>query len=154
MYRYVLYSLTTRHSSFPFSPHDFAEWHDLPFKKVWNVFQPCWYLKHALNHLLSLQWGHYGHGGVLNHQTHDCLLNRLLRRRSKETSKLRVTGLCEGNSPVIGEFPAQRASNAENVSIWWRHHDLAIPTCAIELIEPKTTDNLTTKEIQWIIEWW
>ena len=28
----------------------------------------------------------------------------------------------EGNSPVTGEFPAQRASNAENVSIWWRHH--------------------------------
>ena len=27
-----------------------------------------------------------------------------------------------GNSPVIGEFPAQRASNTENVSIWWRHH--------------------------------
>ena len=21
-----------------------------------------------------------------------------------------------------GEFPAQRASNAENISIWWRHH--------------------------------
>ena len=38
-------------------------------------------------------------------------------------SKLRVTGFCEGNSPVTGEFPAQRASNAENVSIWWRHHD-------------------------------
>ena len=38
------------------------------------------------------------------------------KRRSKETSKLRVTGLCEGNSPVTGEFPAQRASNAENVS--------------------------------------
>ena len=34
-----------------------------------------------------------------------------------------VSGLCEGNSPVTGEFPAQRASNAENVSIWWRHHD-------------------------------
>ena len=33
---------------------------------------------------------------------------------SKKTSKLRVTGLCEGNSPVTGEFPAQRASNAEN----------------------------------------
>ena len=31
----------------------------------------------------------------------------------KNTSKLRVTGLCEGNSPVTGEFPAQRASNAE-----------------------------------------
>ena len=33
-----------------------------------------------------------------------------------------VTGLCAGNSPVTGEFPAQRASNAENVSIWWRHY--------------------------------
>ena len=38
-------------------------------------------------------------------------------------SKLRVTGLSVGNSPVIGEFPAQRASNAENVSIRWRHDD-------------------------------
>ena len=32
----------------------------------------------------------------------------------KKTSKLRVTGLCAGNSTVTGEFPAQRASNAEN----------------------------------------
>ena len=53
---------------------------------------------------------------------HDCLLNGLFRRRSKKTSKLRVTGLCEGNSPVTGEFPAQRASNTENDSIWWRHY--------------------------------
>ena len=29
-----------------------------------------------------------------------------------------------GNSPVTGEFPAQMASNAENVSIWWRHHEI------------------------------
>ena len=47
----------------------------------------------------------------------------LFRRRSKKTSKLRVIGLCVGNSPVTGEFPAQMASKAENVSIWWRHHD-------------------------------
>ena len=40
----------------------------------------------------------------------------------KKTSKLRITGLCEGNSPVTGEFPAQRASNAKNVSIWWCHY--------------------------------
>ena len=40
-----------------------------------------------------------------------------------KTLKLRVTGLCTGNSPVTGEFPAQRASNAENISIWWRHHE-------------------------------
>ena len=54
--------------------------------------------------------------------SHDCFLNRLFRRRSKKTSKLRVTGLCAENSPGTGEFPAQMASNAGNVSIWWRHH--------------------------------
>ena len=50
----------------------------------------------------------------------DVIMNSmaLFRRRSKETSELRVTGLCEGNSTVTGEFPAQMASNAENVSIW------------------------------------
>ena len=70
----------------------------------------------------TLQWRNNGHDSVSNHQPHDCLLNRLFRRRSKKTSKLRVTGLCAGNSPGTGEFPAQMASNAENVSIWWRHH--------------------------------
>ena len=25
---------------------------------------------------------------------------------------------------LTGEFPTQRASNAENVSIWWRHHEI------------------------------
>ena len=72
---------------------------------------------------LSLQWRHNGPYSVSNHQPHDCLLNRLSRRRSKKTSKLRVTGLCAWNSPGTGEFPAQMASNAENVSIWWRHLD-------------------------------
>ena len=47
----------------------------------------------------SLHWRHNGHDGVSNHQPHDCLLNRLFRRRSKKASKPRVTGLCVGNSP-------------------------------------------------------
>ena len=71
---------------------------------------------------LSSQWRHNEPNGVSNHQHRDCLFNRLFMRKSKKTSKLRVTGLCVRNSPVAGEFPAQRASNAENVSIWWRHH--------------------------------
>ena len=59
-------------------------------------------------------------------------------RISKKTLKLRVTGLCVGNSPGTGEFPAQMASNAENVSIWWRHHAdicsaLVIVACNITL---------------------
>ena len=71
----------------------------------------------------TLEWRHNGCEGVSIHQPHDCLLNCLFRCRSKKTSKLRVTVLCEGNSPVTGEFPAQRASNAGNISIWWRHHE-------------------------------
>ena len=70
----------------------------------------------------SLRWRHNGRASVSNHQPHDCLLNRLFRRRSNKTSKLWVTSLCVGNSPGTGEFPAQMASNAENVSIWWRHY--------------------------------
>ena len=69
----------------------------------------------------SLQWRHNERDGVSNHQPNDCLLNRLFGCKSRKTSKFRVTGLCVGNSPVTGEFPAQRASHAENVSIWWRH---------------------------------
>ena len=70
----------------------------------------------------ALQWRHNGRDGISNHQPHHCLLKRLFTRRSKKASTLRVTGLFEGSSPVAGEFPAQRTSNAENVSIWWRHH--------------------------------
>ena len=77
---------------------------------------------------IPLQWPHNERNGVSNHQPDDCLLKRLFRRRPKKTSKLRVTGLCVGNSPVTGEFPAQRASNAENVFIWWRH-DLKSMSC-------------------------
>ena len=55
--------------------------------------------------------------GVSFHQRPDYLLNRLLRRRSKQTSKLHVTGLCEENSPVTGEFLSLRASNAEMFTI-------------------------------------
>ena len=74
--------------------------------------------------MFSLRWRYNGRDSVSNHQPHHCLLNRLFRCRSKKTSKLRVTGLCVGNPPGTGEFPAQMASNAENVSIWWRHHVL------------------------------
>ena len=75
----------------------------------------------------ALHWRNNERDGVSNHQPHDCLLNCLFRRGSKKTSKLRVIGLCEGNSPMTGESPAQKASNAENASIWWHHHAQHIP---------------------------
>ena len=70
----------------------------------------------------SLQWRHNECDGVSNHRCLDCLLNQLVRRWSKKTSKHHVTGLCEWNPPVTGGFPSQRASNSQNVSIWWCHH--------------------------------
>ena len=84
-----------------------------------------------------LQWRHNWCDSVSNHQPHDCLLNCLFRRRWKKTLKLRVTGLCMGNSPVTGEFPAQMASNAENVSIWWRHHVLSFLNSSLGLVLKK-----------------
>ena len=59
---------------------------------------------------LTLQWRHNERDVVSNHQPRDCLFNHLLRRKSKKT----------------GEFAAQRASNAKNVSIWWRQHERAV----------------------------
>ena len=52
-----------------------------------------------------------------------CLRNRLFRSTQiKENIKApRHWPLC-GEFTGTGEFPAQRASNAENVFIWWRHH--------------------------------
>ena len=63
----------------------------------------------------SLQWRHSERDGLSNHRPIDSFLNRLFRHRSKKTSKLRVTGLCE-------QIPLTKTSNAGNVSIWWRHH--------------------------------
>ena len=71
--------------------------------------------KNQVNTSYSLQWRHNDRDGVSNHRPHHCLLGSIFRRRSK------ITGLCAGNSPVTGEFSAQMASNAEIVSIWWRH---------------------------------
>ena len=97
MYTYIVYSINTQ------------LWVHLCVENIW-----VWHF--------SLHWRYNGGDCVSNHQPHDCLLKRLFRRRSKKTSKLRVTGLCE-TSPGTDEFPApQMGSTAENVYIWWRHH--------------------------------
>ena len=81
-----------------------------------------WY-KFTFRLTITIQWRHNERDGVSNRQPHDYLLNRLFRCKSKKTSKLRVTGLCAR----IHRWPVnspQMASDAEHVSIWWRHHDL------------------------------
>ena len=90
-------------------------------RKVLRKVVSVWpYSFHACSS--PLQWRHNERGGVLNHRRPDCLLSRLFCCSAKKTSELRVTGFCEGNSPVTDEFPAEGASNADKASIWWRHH--------------------------------
>ena len=72
--------------------------------------------------LVLLQWCHNEHNDVSNQQCLECFLNHLFRHQSKKPWKLHITGHCEGNPPVTGGFPSQRASNSKYVSIWW-HHD-------------------------------
>ena len=63
---------------------------------------------------LALQWHHNERDGVSNHLCTDCLFNHFCRKRLKKTPR---------HWPLWGGFPLQRVSNAENVSIWWHHHD-------------------------------
>ena len=76
----------------------------------------------------TLQWRHNERECVSIHWRLDCLLKRFFRRRIKETSKLCVTGLCEGNLTVTGEFPTQRGPGTRkcfHLMTSWRKPSLA-----------------------------
>ena len=61
--------------------------------------QNLWVLKART----ALQERHNESYSVLSHRHIECLLNRLFKRTSKKTSKLRVTGISEGNPSVTGK---------------------------------------------------
>ena len=65
---------------------------------------------------ISLQWRHNERDGVSNHQPHECLLDRLSKAQIKENIKAPRDWPLRGE--FTGGFPAQRASYAENISIW------------------------------------
>ena len=83
--------------------------------------------------LVTLQWRHNEHLGISNYLRPDCLLNRLFRCRFKENiTKICITGLSGGNPLVTTTLiPSQRACNAENVSIWWCHHEYHSSSCCV-----------------------
>ena len=91
------------------------------------VFKQIWYACKGLTgkYDVALQWSHNGCDGVSNHQHRQCLLNRLFRRRSKKTPKLRVTGLYRS-----GEFPAQVASNTKKI----KFDDVIIMNASINIL--------------------
>ena len=67
----------------------------------------------------SLQWRHNERGGVSNHPL---IAQLLVHAKVKENIK------APRHWPLCGEFtgdrwiPRTKSSNAENASIWWRHH--------------------------------
>ena len=67
---------------------------------IWRVVSLLVDIESSNLFAYTLQWRHNRRDGVSNRQPHDCLLNRLIRRRSKKTSKLRVTGLGIHRGPV------------------------------------------------------
>ena len=69
------------------------------YGKVWSISKNNTIKDHAQ----TLQWRRNERDGVSRHQLHDSLFNHLFRHWSKKR---------------------QRASNAENVSIWWCHHEI------------------------------
>ena len=87
-------------------------------------------VKHPPGHRQAWHWIHYNDVtmSAMASQITD-VSNCWFQRRSKKVSKLCVSGLCAGNSPVTGEFPTQKASDAENASIWWRHHVRRVNGC-------------------------
>ena len=70
----------------------------------------------------SVNYGDVKLGTIASQITNLTIVYSTIQTQIKETSKLRATGLFVRNSPVTGAFPAQMVSNAENGSIWWRHH--------------------------------
>ena len=83
-------------------------------------------LRNFRNLRKSLQWPHNGRDSVLNHQPHDCLLNGLFRRRSKKHESSASLAFVQGIHRGPVNSPAQMASYAENVSIWWRQYVLEL----------------------------
>ena len=95
-----------------------------PVSWVWTLLPLCGYACPISRHLSPYSDVIIRVMASQNHPRLGCLLNSLFMYRSKSTSKLHVTGPFERNPPVTGAFPSPRACNSENVSIWWRHHQL------------------------------
>ena len=103
------------------SPSYVAHKHSISYNAyIWCEFRHAKWAIGQFHGAFTLHWRHNDHCSVSNHQLHDCLLNRLIKENINAPSHRPLCGEFTGT----GEFSAQRVSNAENGSIWWRHHDV------------------------------
>ena len=116
---------------------------DIDIDKDGDLHRQIWSQTLTCLNTDTLQWRHNGRDGVSSHQSPHGLLNRLFTRRSKTTSKLRVTGLWPVNSPhkwgpvMRKMFPfddviMQTSTDTDRQRIAMTHtltHAWNIPTC-------------------------
>ena len=123
--------------------------------KMWAYYSGNALYLCLLNIHVALQWRHKEPHGVLKHRYLECLLSRLFRRTSKKTSKPSVTGLCEGNPPVTGGFPAQRASYTEmfsfdDVIMDAAHKPVMMFRCIVNILAPQSFGEGSA--VEWVID--
>ena len=106
-----------------------------------------WYFPHLLynpswlpTYLITLQWRHNERDSVSNQQPCDCLFNCLFRRRSKETSNLRVTGLCAGNSTHKGPVTREMFSFDDVSWRFWKRTNYNLILTVLNFSEGTKTD--------------
>ena len=83
-----------------------------------EILQSC--TKSSIYIYITLQWHHSEQNGksAISRLFTQPLIQSADQRKNQSSAPLAFVR----NPPVTGEFPTQRASNAENVSIWWHHH--------------------------------
>ena len=91
--------------------------------------EPCAYSMTCNGYLTVLSGLTSQRDGVSSHRRLDCLLNRLFRWRSKKTSKLGVTGLCEGwpvNSPRKHPVPRKMSPFDDIIMSQWMYQTVSV----------------------------
>ena len=127
--------VTTMYSAFPPTTRHFSvRWFNTAsfISTVLSIISTQWF-KIVFDYDFQMHYRHYDDvimGAMASHITSLMIVYSTVYSGADQSKhqNLRVIGLCGGNSPGTGKFPAQMASNAENVSIWWRHHHASIST--------------------------
>ena len=64
----------------------------------------------------------YEYHGISKHQQLKCFSTASLSYHQRKHQSSVLLALCEGNPPVTGGFPSQRASNSEIISMSYSYH--------------------------------
>ena len=122
-------------------------WHGNHF----GIMDPCWHYRDAVMNTMASQTT----GVSVHSSVHAYIVDQRKHQCSASCGCVCVWGGGGGgDSPVTGEFPAQRASKEDNVYIWWRHDGMN--PLVIDVFSSHRTNNT---ELWWLVlfsatRWW